>query len=311
MQQFSANGKLLLSGEYVVLDGAKALAIPTQRGQRMSVKTLDNGDNKLHWSSFTNQGTRWINASIDLKDPALSQLESPDKAPLDRLHQLIAAAQSLNPDLLPQLRGKSVETYLDFPQNWGLGSSSTLIWMLAKWWQVDPFELLAATFGGSGYDLACAGVNQAIFYWKDEAKKNHWELLDWQPEWVKDSWFVHLNQKQNSREGIKRYRSKVLDIGVVREISACSSLLQSALLLRQSREIVDHHEALISNLIELPTVKSRLFPDFPGSIKSLGAWGGDFVWALPMEGVDVVSYFKNKGYETVIPWEEMVKQPVA
>ena len=32
-QTFYSNGKLLITGEYVVLDGAKALALPTKFGQ--------------------------------------------------------------------------------------------------------------------------------------------------------------------------------------------------------------------------------------------------------------------------------------
>ena len=37
-QTFYSNGKLLITGEYVVLDGAKALALPTKFGQSLLVK---------------------------------------------------------------------------------------------------------------------------------------------------------------------------------------------------------------------------------------------------------------------------------
>lgn len=37
---FYSNGKLLLSGEYAVLDGALSLAVPTKYGQLLSVKKL-------------------------------------------------------------------------------------------------------------------------------------------------------------------------------------------------------------------------------------------------------------------------------
>ena len=42
-QTFYSNGKLLLTGEYLVIDGAKALAIPTQKGQSLSVKETEEG----------------------------------------------------------------------------------------------------------------------------------------------------------------------------------------------------------------------------------------------------------------------------
>ena len=41
-QTFYSNGKLLLTGEYVVLDGAKALAVPTRFGQNLIVKKGNN-----------------------------------------------------------------------------------------------------------------------------------------------------------------------------------------------------------------------------------------------------------------------------
>ncbi|MEQ3661167.1 MAG: GHMP kinase, partial [Flavobacterium sp.] len=38
-QTYYSNGKLLLTGEYVVLDGAKALAVPTKFGQSLSIES--------------------------------------------------------------------------------------------------------------------------------------------------------------------------------------------------------------------------------------------------------------------------------
>ena len=50
MQTFNSNGKLLLTGEYLVLDGAKALAVPTIFGQSLSLELIDEA--KIIWSSF-------------------------------------------------------------------------------------------------------------------------------------------------------------------------------------------------------------------------------------------------------------------
>ena len=64
------------------------------------------------------------------------------------------------------------------------------------------------------------------------------------------------------------------------------------------------HEDLIAKALGVPTVKQSLFPDYKGAIKSLGAWGGDFVLAASdQEGPN---YFKNLGYENVIPFEKMI-----
>jgi len=54
----------------------------------------------------------------------------------------------------------------------------------------------------------------------------------------------------------------------------------------------------------MQTVKEALFPDFKGVIKSLGAWGGDFVLAISRE--NPTGYFRERGYETVLPFSEMI-----
>ena len=55
--------------------------------------------------------------------------------------------------------------------NWGLGSSSTLISLLSQWSGVAPEKLLSTSFGGSGYDVACATAKDAIIYANGKTKK--------------------------------------------------------------------------------------------------------------------------------------------
>ena len=52
------------------------------------------------------------------------------------------------------------------------------------------------------------------------------------------------------------------------------------------------------------TVKEALFPDFKGIVKSLGAWGGDFV--LVISNDNPKAYFNSKGYEIIIPYSKMI-----
>ena len=60
----------------------------------------------------------------------------------------------------------------------------------------------------------------------------------------------------------------------------------------------------MSIILETQTIKESLFPDFNGVIKSLGAWGGDFVMAIATENPS--DYFILKGYQTIIPYDEMI-----
>ena len=61
MQKYYANGKLLLTGEYLVLDGALALALPTKLGQSLTVEKT-NGDN-LIWESLDSKSYAWFQHS--------------------------------------------------------------------------------------------------------------------------------------------------------------------------------------------------------------------------------------------------------
>ena len=49
-KRFRSNGKLLLSGEYLVLHGAWSLAIPTILGQSLKVKDMDR-EGTLLWKT--------------------------------------------------------------------------------------------------------------------------------------------------------------------------------------------------------------------------------------------------------------------
>ena len=69
-------------------------------------------------------------------------------------------------------------------------------------------------------------------------------------------------------------------------------------------KIMEEHESIISSIVKLTPVKKVLFSDYFGAIKSLGAWGGDFVLVTGNE--DTPNYFKQKGFETVLSYREMI-----
>ena len=81
-------------------------------------------------------------------------------------------------------------THLDFDPNWGLGSSSTLISLLAQWANVNPYELLKMTMGGSGYDIACATASQPIIY-RLENGSPIVEKADFKPAFADKLYFVY------------------------------------------------------------------------------------------------------------------------
>jgi mevalonate kinase len=310
MQSFFSHGKLLVTGEYVVLDGALSLAIPTKYGQRMEVEFSESDtDNTLTWYSIDSDGETWYREEFLIEHNDTQRSQSVRLNPTE-LCNLNTVSDSLVKILNEACKGNSwflgggsytVRTYLDFPNNWGLGSSSTLICNIAKWAEVDAFELSEASFGGSGYDIAVGMLGGDILYRSPEM----WEGYVYNPPFRDQLYFVHLNQKQNSREGIATYRSKSLHKETIEQVSSITESIINCYDFDAFQRLITEHEAAIASLVEMPTVKERLFSGYAFAIKSLGAWGGDFILACGDENTP--QYFKDKGFETVVSYDELVK----
>lgn len=314
MKSFYSQGKLLLTGEYVVLDGAIALAIPSIYGQSLDIEKGEVG--MLKWSSLDENGDLWFEVVFELNDYEITSSLTPRNDVSKRLLQILNAAKQLNPEFLLDLKGYHITTELGFPKNWGLGTSSTLITNIAGWAKVDAYKLLKMTFGGSGYDIACAKAAKSLTF--QLIKKNN-EILnqvqddstqdiksvDFDPAFKDHIYFVHLNQKQNSRDGIKQYRKNTSHkSSLIKTINTITQQMISCESLVEFQKLMNDHEQLISEIIKETPIKTRLFSDFSGSIKSLGAWGGDFIMVASKD--NPTAYFKSKGYPTILSYSEMV-----
>ncbi len=300
MVKFYSNGKLLLSGEYAILDGASGLAIPTKYGQHLKVSK--NGSSILSWKSLDEKGTIWFEANYD-KD-SFQEISSSDKDVSKKLSKILLSTQRLNAGFLKDLKGCEVETKSTFSKDWGLGSSSTLINNIANWANVNAYHLLESTFGGSGYDIACAQCDRPILF-RLENKRPIVEEVEFDPPFKNELYFVHLNKKQNSQEGIAQYRNRDIDRSrLATRLSAITSKMLVCERLDIFEELINEHETLLSTVLEISKIKDILFNGFNGAIKSLGAWGGDFILATGNENTP--EYFKSKGYRTIIPYQEMI-----
>ena len=301
-QTFYSNGKLLITGEYLILDGAKGLALPTKMGQNLILESTNT--ETIHWKSYDADGSIWFEEILSLDEITATNSIAPESVK-GTLIRILQVANGMNPDLLTNSNGFVITTQLSFPRNWGLGTSSTLINNIAQWFQIDAFELLHQSFGGSGYDIACAQNNTPITYSIVNGSPKV-EQLAFEPEFAKNIYFVYLNQKRSSKSAIADYNSnKTAQLSEhIAAINALTNDCIQATDLESFTRIIDQHEILLSTILKTETVKAALFPDFDGAIKSLGAWGGDFVLVVSKENPS--SYFIGKGYETVIPYGEMI-----
>ncbi len=307
MQRFHSHGKLLITGEYVVLDGATAFALPTQFGQSLEVESIK--EPVIKWRSFDYKGETWFEQKFLMKDLFQEELASigfdtGQKKVSKMLFLTLHSAAKSNPAAFKE-NGYNITTKTDFPLEYGLGTSSTLITNIAKWLKIDAYDLLENTFGGSGYDVAVALQGKPITYTLQE-RKNKIFAANFNPKFTENLFFIHLNQKQDTRKSIEHYKnqnkatlSSALEkiTSITHQIISCENLLEFNLLL-------EVHENVISQLTGLQKVKTRLFPDYKGAVKSLGGWGGDFV--LATGEINDMEYFKKKGYNTIFPYSKMI-----
>lgn len=300
-QTFYSNGKLLITSEYVVLDGAKALALPTKFGQHLTIEAGNRQE--IHWTSYDYDGSFWFEDTFAFE--IIENKTSYDNQPVkNMLIAILHEAFLLNPNFVKQAEGYTITTNLTFPKFWGLGTSSTLINNIAQWLEIDAYTLLHNTFGGSGYDIACAQNNTPILYQLIDEKPII-KSIAFHPACISNIYFVYLNQKQNSKSAIAAYRSK--SNLIEKTIPTFDLITDSIVALNDYNTletVLEQHEMQMSQILDLPKIQQILFPDFKGTIKSLGAWGGDFVLVLSKENPE--QYFRNRGYVTILTYSEMI-----
>ena len=325
MTTYHAHGKILLTGEYLVLHGAVALALPTKLGQSLKVepmaasrhceRVIASGAKQseaiqpdpiqpdpIKWSAYHPTGL-WLSA---LFTPHSSLLTSTDPAKASKLSQILQAVHTLNPHALQP--GLHFETHLEFNPSWGLGSSSTLISNLAQWADINPYELLRMTLGGSGYDIACATASSPIYYQLQQDRPTV-TPASFNPPFIDHLFFVYQGKKQHSSEEVKAFNQHWTETDFITEMQTVSELslaLPTITYFEDFCTLLQVHEDILARCLGREPIQ-RQFPDFNGTLKSLGAWGGDFLLAateIPYE--EVAKYFENKGLTTIFKYQDLI-----
>ncbi|MEO8233992.1 MAG: GYDIA family GHMP kinase [Flavobacterium sp.] len=298
---FYSNGKLLITGEYVVLDGAVALALPTKMGQNLIVE--NGSDKKIIWKSYDSDGSIWFDDTILFSD-ITSKKSFENNTVKTTLVEILHESHQLNSSFINDSDGYVVATNLTFPKFWGLGTSSTLINNIASWLQIDAYKLLQNAFGGSGYDIACAQNDSAVLY-QLVNEKPIIKAINFNPTFTDNIYFVYLNKKQNSKTAIANYRNKKdVFANSISKINEITDAIINTTELNEFTKQIEKHEILMGEILGMQKVKEALFPDFDGAIKSLGAWGGDFVMVISKN--NPVAYFGDKGYDVVISYSNII-----
>ncbi len=306
--KYYSHGKILFSAEYLVLYGATALAMPVRYGQSLVVLPLPSGEG-LHWES-TATGDFWFQARFE--PGSLDIRYSNDEAVAGRLREILLAARSLNPAFLSGRLGQMVKADINFNRFWGLGTSSSLLSNIAWWAAVDPYDLHRKVSRGSGFDIACARSSSPLLFTLRQGKPLV-EPVPFRPPFCKQMYFAYLGKKQDSENSVIHFlRKHPPQEQVLEEVSGLTREMLASVSLAAFNELLDRHEKILAGVIGEKPVRQNLFRDFPGGVKSLGAWGGDFV-LLTWEGEyrELEKYLRKKDLYTVFGFDELILDPQA
>lgn len=302
--KYYSHGKLLIAGEYLVLNGATSLSVPLIYGQSLEVIPKDN-KNVLTWESYE-QGNLWFKGEFNTE--FFDIIESTDREVAQKLLAVLKKAKELNPAFLTKLQSYNVMSNSEFKFHWGFGSSSTLLSNIAYWADVDPFDLHLKTSSGSGYDVVAARENGPVFFNKKnlgyEIKK-----VNFDPQFKDQVYFIYLGQKQDSAISVDQFQAGKKSYRIeTKLISELSQHIASVETLDDFEYYLKEHEMIIASILKQKRIKEARFLDLEGEIKSLGAWGGDFAmitWHDSKQKLE--QYLGEKNIDIIFSFEELIK----
>lgn len=289
----------MLTSEYVAVDGALVLAVPTKLGQEFFFTEENDRKSLIYWNAF-HQDQLWLETTIDYQKWEI--LKTNNQKASEFILKVLKNVQELSEVKFKTNNSYHLKTNLQFPSDFGLGSSSTLMSNLGEWAEINPFVLNEISLGGSGYDVAVAKEKSAILY--SRFPERIYDKVTFDPSFKDELIFIHLNQKQDTREGISHYKSKPTSTELINEYSELTKMIVKSQNLEEFSQLMTLHEQKLSDFLGISTVKEKYFQNCPSFVKSLGAWGGDFVLASKFG--DYEAYFKKQGFYKIFSWRELI-----
>ncbi len=291
-----ASGKLLLFGEYLVLKGSQCLAIPLSVGQSLLVSR--GPENGILWRCFEFE-VCWLeiyfSATLDI-------IRTTDEEKAKRIQNLLLFIRKSRSEI--PMSALSFKFNLNFCRQFGLGTSSTLISLLSQWSGIDPYLLLRESFGGSGYDIAASTANQPFLYSIEKKKIKDIRL----PKAITDNLlFVYTGKKQNSSVEVSRFNKHRTSNAQIEQMNKIVKQAAQSSQIEGWEHLIAESESLLSDITGQKPVQETYFSDYRYSVKSLGAWGGDFVMATCRDTTIARKYFETKHKSPVFTYKELIK----
>lgn len=294
---YSASGKLLLFGEYLVLKGSLSFSIPLSVGQNLHI--LPYSGKGILWQCFEFEKC-WLEIYFSEKLEIIYTTDIKKALPVQKLLLFIRERKhNLGSS------GLCFKFDLNFNRYYGFGTSATLISLLSQWSGLNPYLLSAQSLDGSGYDIATATAKQPILYSMAQKVTGSCSL----PESVTQQLlFVYRGKKQISASEVASFKNKQIRSDQIEQMNALIASASRCTHISAWEKLMQESEQLIAPILGVPAVKEQQFADYPYAIKSLGAWGGDFIMVAFRDLSEAKNYFMQKQIQSLYTYRELIKQ---
>ena len=135
IHNYHSNGNLLLTGEYLISQGAESIALPLKKGHTLAVKPIHG--KKILWESVYNHETE-IKVSFTSDDFQIIKTDNDNAAKF--IQQVFRKAMDYLPSV-SQLPGYYIQAFHDYPEFLEFGCESALIVNIAAWLNINPYRL--------------------------------------------------------------------------------------------------------------------------------------------------------------------------
>lgn len=294
---YEASGKLLLFGEYIVLRGSKCLAIPLSVGQNLSI--TNHSEQNILWQCFDENKNCWLSIHLSNNFEILSTTDIEKAVIVQKLLQLIKKEN--NQIIFDNLK---FTFQLSFNRAFGFGTSATLISLLSQWSGVNAFYLLSKTFEGSGYDIVTATAKEPIIYSIENKVEKTFSLSE---NITQHLLFIYLGKKQNSSKEIIAFKNKTISLQQIETMNKIVTKAACCNNIEQWEKLMNDSETMLSTILATITVKEKYFADYSYAIKSLGAWGGDFIMVTCRNMDEAKKYFQQKNKQPIFTYKELTQ----
>jgi hypothetical protein len=294
---YHSNGSFLLTGEYLVEKGSQAIVLPSNKGQTLIVKPIEQ--EILIWESIYEEETLF---TAVFSTDRIDIIESTDGEEALFVRNVIRKAMD-HLASLSSLPGHHIKAKYNYSTHLDPGTRSALIAGVAEWFNINPFRLNREIMRDAGYGIAAARSSKPVLYQLVGSSPDY-DPIFMKPPLNENIYLVYYG----GREDLSTQREKLEESGnlpqILSKIREINGYIIKSVSLDDFEQALLEYEQLFCRLLNEKRFQDTNFSDFPGYIKPVTNRDSQFLlvtWKGSRE--ELRQYFA----QTLFSWNELIK----